>query len=256
MSRIFSGDYHNLKDMQLVDMHCHSRLSDSKHSAEDILKKAKKLGIGICITDHNNIDSSLSIQKKIFSIPSVELTSSESCDILAYFPSAKDASSFYNKNILNHRAKERFFIKLWRLDKTAAELIEKLQDYNALTAIAHPFSAPPKDSYRFFCKKNYLLKKVDAIEGYNGMMPQYRNRPALAWANSISKPVIAGSDSHNVNHIGLAMTACFASSPLEFLEQIRKDKNYIVVNKKLTVIERYSTNVAILARNLVWRKAT
>ena len=38
-----------------VDMHLHSNYSDGSANVISLLKKAKKMGIGLAITDHNEV---------------------------------------------------------------------------------------------------------------------------------------------------------------------------------------------------------
>ena len=57
------------KDMAVVDMHCHTNLSDGRDSADLMIRQAEKLNIGISITDHNRIAASLEACKRIFSVP-------------------------------------------------------------------------------------------------------------------------------------------------------------------------------------------
>jgi len=71
-----------------IDMHHHSTVSDGSKSPKEIAQHARSKGIGVCITDHNAIQGSLALCREgIFTIPSIEVTSCNQKDILAYFPS-------------------------------------------------------------------------------------------------------------------------------------------------------------------------
>ena len=63
----------------MIDMHVHTRYSDGLNSTRAIAQKAVELGIGIAITDHNEIRGALEIDKEpaILSIPGIEITSQE-----------------------------------------------------------------------------------------------------------------------------------------------------------------------------------
>ena len=51
------------KGMCLVDMHFHTRYSDTYTRVSSILKRAERLGIGVAITDHNEIEGALKARK-------------------------------------------------------------------------------------------------------------------------------------------------------------------------------------------------
>ena len=65
------------KDHTIVDLHFHSHYSDGLNRIPKIAKRAKKLGIGIAITDHNEILGALEMDAHddVFSIPGIEITS-------------------------------------------------------------------------------------------------------------------------------------------------------------------------------------
>ena len=63
----------------VVDLHFHSNYSDGYNSIPAIVEKALELGIGIALTDHNEIRGAveLSAHRDVFSIPGIEITSKE-----------------------------------------------------------------------------------------------------------------------------------------------------------------------------------
>ena len=89
------------KNFSLVDMHVHTEYShDCTTKLSDILKKAKKLGVGIAITDHNEVRGCLKALKSKnppLIIPGIEICSKEAKEVLAYFYSPSELEDFYIK---------------------------------------------------------------------------------------------------------------------------------------------------------------
>lgn len=254
MNKIIFGEIGRKKELEgikLIDMHNHSTFSDGDNKPEEIISRAKELNIGVCITDHNEIKGSLQICKEVLSIPSTELTSSDSHDFLAYFNSEKDATEFFKKKIEGKKLKTGLF-KMWKLNIPNAEMIDILKDYNALIALPHPFTHRPKNSYKYFEKNKNLgvLKKIDAIEGINGMLRPGRNKKAIEWASLINKPIIGGTDSHNMKYLGNIVTGCFAETRTEFIEEIRKGNNYVIVRNEIGFVSRGFAGLNILKNNI------
>ena len=75
------------KHYTVVDMHFHTHYSDGSSAVEEIANRVRELGIGIAITDHNDIRGAIEIHKDtgIFSIPGIEITSKEGAHLLIYF---------------------------------------------------------------------------------------------------------------------------------------------------------------------------
>ena len=44
-----------IKHFTVIDLHFHSRYSDGSNTVKQIVKQARELGVGIAITDHNDI---------------------------------------------------------------------------------------------------------------------------------------------------------------------------------------------------------
>ncbi len=243
----------DLKDLQkegliFLDMHSHTNLSDGSQSFQEYIEYSKKNNFNICITDHNEIKGSLQI--KDFTLYGSEVTSSECMDLLVYFDKPKDLESFY-KHLENKRIKEYGF-KFHKTGLSVMELIDFAKNLNALIAIPHPHTKHPKKSYSFFNKNSenkQLLKKVDAVEVMNSMMSNAANKKAIEWAKEINKAAIASSDAHSLKYLGYGLTACYASSKEEFIEQIRKKKS-MVYSKEINNLSRYLEGLDIMLKNI------
>jgi len=147
--------------LTLVDMHTHTRLSDGAHHYEQAIEKAKREGIGLCITDHNEIRGSLKVEG-VFTLYGAEITTKELYDILLYFSSKKSLSEFYSKYLENARIKE-FRFRFHKTKISTAELLDYAKDFNALTIIAHPHTYHPKKSYNFFDENKADLEEKEQI---------------------------------------------------------------------------------------------
>ena len=85
----------------VVDLHFHSRYSDGMNRVWQIAKRVRQRGIGIAITDHNDIRGSVEIDeyKDILSIPGIEVTSQEGSHILIYFYGIESLKHFFKEYI-------------------------------------------------------------------------------------------------------------------------------------------------------------
>ena len=135
--------------LMCVDLHLHSSYSDSTTTLNLLLQRARRLGIGLAITDHNHIMGSLKAftrQKKVMIIPSIELTSTENIDLIPYFYNMAELVEFYNKYVVKTKTPNRGF-DFNKLKWTTSELIDHLKKYNCLINIPHPFAPYPKNAY-------------------------------------------------------------------------------------------------------------
>jgi len=88
------------KHHSVVDMHFHTHYSDGFSAVEEIANRVCELGIGIAITDHNDIRGAVEIHKdtSILSIPGIELTSKEGPHLLIYFYDIESLERFYENH--------------------------------------------------------------------------------------------------------------------------------------------------------------
>lgn len=243
--------YDKIKDMMKVDMHSHSVFSDGEGDVLSLVRRAKKLGIGVCITDHNEIKGSLGICKKIkFSIPSIEVTSREAYDLLVYFYSVGELKTFYNKYVKDKGIKSLVF-DFKRLKWSTEELLDYIKKYNCVLSLAHPITYRPKNSYLYLQKKPKLIRKVPCVEVINSAMHERDNKKVVSWAKELNKKITGGSDAHMLKYLGYGLTASYADNVNEFLDNIMKRKN-IVVGRSLSATSKISSQAIIFGRNLKW----
>ena len=188
-----------------IDMHVHSVASDGLSDAKIIVKKAKKLGIAIAITDHNAASQSIAASKNkigVTAIPGIEVTCKEGPHILFYFYSSRDLNCFFKKYV-QPNYKEVFTSNL---NIGVLDLMRASNKLNGLAIAAHPFSPGLCGSYVTFGKNDEFIKNISGVEGINSSVTNYINERAVYWAKKINKPSIAGSDAHNIWYMGMAYT--------------------------------------------------
>lgn len=239
------------KNYTLVDMHVHTKYShDSLTSINNLVKKASSLKIGVAITDHCRAEGAMeaSKQKEVMIIPGIEVNSKENKELLLYFYSAKDLWDFYSKNIekqlliqKQHKYKVAKTVGAFKIGLSMEEVIELAGDYNCLKSIPHPFTLPPRRSHRFFSKKkrSAMLEMIEAVEVLNASMIPRMNKLATNWAVKNDKAYTGGSDAHVLSEVGHALVACQADDVEEFLDYIKKKKNFVIGREiKLSVAAR------------------
>lgn len=211
---------------ECIDMHCHSTFSDGCSTISHIRDACKKLGIGIAVTDHNEIKGALAIAgfKEIRSIPGIEVSSSEGIHTLFYFHDKTEIQQFYSRIVEKNRRKENPFSCI---NASLAEIIDESRRYSCLISSSHPF-APARTGIHAFMKDpefRKLMRKIPCIEAINSSNTAGRNKKAVEWGNSLKKKFTAGSDAHLTSMIGLAVTAAGCGgkfSPGSFLGQVEK----------------------------------
>lgn len=240
------------KGFVCADLHLHSTYSDGIGAPGEILKKARRLGITVSITDHNKVEGSVkaynSDKKRI--IPGIELTTQDAHDLLVYFYNIGEIEEFYNKYIKGNKIINSGF-NLNRLTYSNKEMFDILKKYNCLTALAHPCAPYPKKSFNYFKKQD--LKYLDAIEVINATAVSHKkNLKSLAWASYLEKPLVGTSDAHDYENIGKAVVA-IKDSANNFLDQIKKKKNF-VIGYEIGFKDFISSSWRLIKHNFVLRK--
>lgn len=239
----------DINEMIKLDMHSHTTYSDGHHNVEMAIKVAKEKKIGLCITDHNRIQGSLNIckGKGVFSIPGIEVTGRDFIDLLIYFYSTRDMKAFYYTYVRGHEVPDHGF-QFHRLTWYTSEIINIAKKFNAFIVVPHPDARKPKNSYKFFRKREEMLSNVDAIEGINSLIKRKSNLLAIGWAETLGKPITGSSDAHFYQQIGNAVTCTNESTIEGFLEAIRKKHN-VVVGMEVSLWNKLYSNYKIFRAN-------
>ena len=164
------------------DLHIHSKYSpDGVLEAKEIVKIAKKKGLkGIAITDHDTIKGGIKgkeFESEDFNIIVGSEKKTEIGEIIGLF--------------LSQEIKSR----------DASSVVSEIKDQNGLIIIPHPFDEMRHSAFQPSADDT---KFIDAIEVFNSRCVfQKYNDNALQFAETHKLGIVAGSDAHFANEIGL-----------------------------------------------------
>ncbi|NHJ39239.1 MAG: PHP domain-containing protein [Asgard group archaeon] len=169
--------------MVRIDMHIHTNYSDGTDSVVELIRHAEKIGLdGIAITDHDTFEGlhkALDVETDLIIIPGIEISTSKG-HILAY--GLTDGE-----------------IEIGLSPKETVDIIHKM---GGIAVAAHPF-----DPFRLGIKKEIYEVKCDALEVINGCITiKHYNKKAFKTALKLDMPMVAGSDGHLIEEIGICWT--------------------------------------------------
>jgi predicted metal-dependent phosphoesterase TrpH len=227
----------------VVDLHFHSRYSDGFNHVQTIAARARKLGIGVAITDHNAVQGAVTIDryKDILTIPGIEVTSAEGAHVLVYFYDIESLVDFYETSVKPFMGKD----VMASLSLAMETIIERARSYRSLVVFPHPHSAvytgicnPMFSEYR----QARLLEQADGIEVINaGNLKRWNLKCALLGFN-LGKTMTAGSDGHNLFQLGKAVTYTDpASDRALFLDALAAGRNG-VIGKETHLLQKGISN--------------
>jgi predicted metal-dependent phosphoesterase TrpH len=162
-----------------LDLHVHTKHSqDCYCSVAEVVEAAKRAGLkGIAITDHDSVGGNAEAAKlsseEFLVIPGVEISS-------------KDG------HILGLGVSESI-----PRDLPASETVELIRGQGGIAVAAHPFGLARKIGSVF-------KARFDAVEVYNSRTYFMSNTLARRFAERNHLPMVAGSDAHCPDEIGLA----------------------------------------------------
>lgn len=195
----------------IAELHCHSIYSSDGHApVECMLSYAKNNGLGaIAITDHNTSKGSmlavrLSKQYDIIVIPGIEIDSDDEKGQIV----ALGTNESFSGNML--------------------DVIDKIHTAGGIAVAAHPFGGMGSPAFR----NKELIKKLDAVEAFNGLAFSWQNEKALKLARRLKKPVTSGSDAHTLEELGTAACKIPGSSVSSIIKAIKNGK--VIIPKKKT----------------------
>lgn len=186
------------------DLHIHSRYSDGKAGVEDILRVARRKGLsGIAVTDHNTLEGSMAAQrvcrsryKGMIIIRGVEIDTSEGHLIVLGVDEMPETG------------------------RTPEETIEEAHDLGGIAVLPHP--------YHLFRHSIGRIPPVDAVEVCNSKyILGISNLRAKLEARRRSIPMVAGSDAHVEEAVGLGVTILNAANEDDVLDEIIKNRTRI-----------------------------
>ncbi|MEE0946935.1 MAG: PHP domain-containing protein [Acutalibacteraceae bacterium] len=222
--------------MYLYELHCHtletSRCASS--SGKDYIKLYKDMGYsGIFITDHffngnTCVDPNLPWEERVgefmtgYKIAKEE-GEKQGIDVFFGFE-----YSYRWCHLLTYGLDEQ-----WLLDNpdilslSPADYLKKVREDGGMVIHAHPF----RDGVELV---RLFPDLVDGIEVYNASQPDEANRRALAYAEMLSLPTVAGSDIHSVNKTVLGAVG-FESKIThinDFINKVKTNQAHIIKNRR------------------------
>jgi len=227
----------------VVDMHFHTRFSDGRNSIKATAKRARKLGIGIGITDHNTIDGAVELDRyeDILSIPGIEITSKTGSHLLVYFYRLESLKKFYDKDVKPYLGNDI----MSSLSLEVEEIIHRAKAFKSLTIFPHPYCGVYTGIHNSALSKNRLSRFLDMIDGIEvinaGNLNRWNLRCALLGFN-LNKAIIGGSDGHTLSHMGKAVSYSRCKNKRKnFLDAIKKKQNK-VMGKEIDFFKKFASN--------------
>ena len=218
------------KGYTMIDMHVHTRFSDSYSRIGKVLAKAEKMGIGVAITDHNEIQGVLrafELNSPVLVIPGIEVGTLEGPHVLIYFSALGDMMDFYETHIADHKSEDPYT----NTSVSIKDLVVNASQYDSLISVAHPFSHAytnvPRSIMNGVTDPSFF-DYVDAVEVLNGAVSKSRNAKAGEFAASLHMKYTGGSDSHSLFEVGSIVTCAKAKTISEFLQSIKEARNLVV----------------------------
>jgi predicted metal-dependent phosphoesterase TrpH len=229
----------------------HTNFSDGRCSPEEVVQQARELGIGVAVTDHNEIQGAIEVcrQKRVLTIPGIEVTSRLGTHILVYFYDIKSLERFYTQDI-------RPFMGngvMSATELTLEEIIPRARAYKSVVIFPHPYCAAYTGVQNTFFtrhRQKRLLGMADGVEVINaGNLKRWNLKSAVLGFN-LDKSITGGSDGHARNHIGRAVT--YASCPKNrraFLDAVLA-KRCKVIGKEVDLFRKVADNSRKLGPNI------
>jgi predicted metal-dependent phosphoesterase TrpH len=235
----------------VVDLHFHSKYSDGNNTVSAIAKRALELGIGIAITDHNEIKGAVEIDRYqgILNVPGIEVTSREGTHLLIYFYDIKSLKRFYKKDVQPNMGHDIMSSTCLEME----EIIRRARAFETIVVFPHPYSATftgIQNTYFSEDRLERLFEMVDGIEVINAEnLTKWNLRSALLGFN-LGKGITGGSDGHRLPQMGRAV--CYAPCKKDrraFLDAI-KGRQTQVVGKETDIIRKVRSNGVKLRMNI------
>ena len=235
----------------VVDLHFHSHYSDGYNSVETIAQKVRELGIGIAITDHNEIRGAIEIAqyRDILSIPGIEMTSAEGTHILIYFYQLNHLETFYNDHVIPFMGNDIMSSTSLPMEK----IIRRARKFKTVIIFPHPYCGVYtgiQNSYFSQERRDRIFSMVDGVEVINSENMKISNLRSALLGFNLNKSITGGSDGHRVTQMGKVVTyASCRSNRKVFLDAIKKKKTK-VVGKEIDLIRKVTSNGVKLRNNI------
>ncbi len=235
----------------VVDLHFHTHYSDGLNSVKVVADRARELGIGVAITDHNEIQGAVEIaaEKDVLSIPGIEVTSAEGAHLLVYFYSIAGLKKFYKNEIKPFMGHDLMSSSGLMME----EIIQRARKYRSVVVFPHPYSAMYTGicSYQFPKDRlDMLLHMCDGIEAINSENVKKWNLKSALLGLNLNKAITGGSDGHTLYHMGKVVTYSDCKPTRKaFLDAVRL-KEARVIGKEINFLRKVTSNGVKLKTSL------
>lgn len=235
----------------VVDMHFHTCYSDGHNTIPQISDTARRLAIGLAVTDHNEIRGAIELaaQGDILCIPGIEVTSVEGSHVLVYFYTAADLERFYRKAVVPAMGTDI-------MSSTSLEMetiIEAARRFPSVVVFPHPYSAAYtgiQNSYFSEERRLALYEMVDGIEVINAENMNKWNLQSTVLGFNVGKGITGGSDGHRVSQMGRSVTCATCPPEREAFLQAVKSGQTRVVGKEIDLLRKVTSNTIKLKHNI------
>jgi predicted metal-dependent phosphoesterase TrpH len=212
------------KGYTAVDMHIHTHHSDAAIRIPSLINRARHLGIGVAVTDHNEIQGAIEAGQQspgVLLIPGIELNSLEGPHILLYFYSPAELADYFATLVKGDLKKGQYRV----LQLPVEKILESAEDYHCVKVAAHPFGYFGINRGVLKCIDNKTLppgtmEHIDGIEVICGAMSREINEKAAGYAGEHDLPITGGSDAHVLPAMGGVVTCVKADTIGGFLDGI------------------------------------
>lgn len=222
-------NYPELKAQGLlgVDMHFHTQYSlDAVSKLDNVLRKARKLGIGVAVTDHNAVRGAVLASKNklgVFVVPGIEVTCAKGVHIMCYFHSVAELKEFYTKKLSPLMQKNPFFVNV-----DPQHFIDTTQEhYNCIIGAPHPY-APGAIGLQKIKLSKKTEKNIKLIEALNGYEFHKSNLKSINWAAIANKGITGGSDGHTTRELGRVLTCTYEHDAESFFKSLQRRKSFVI----------------------------
>jgi predicted metal-dependent phosphoesterase TrpH len=235
----------------VVDLHFHTRYSDGMNTVRQVAKRVRQLGIGIAITDHNEINGAVEIDQyeDILSIPGIEITSREGSHLLIYFYGVESLTHFFKEHVQPNMGNGL----MSSIALPMEEIIEKVRAFKTVVILPHPYCA----AYTGVCNPQFSMARqkrlfdlVDGVEAINSENLKKWNLRCAVLGFNLNKTVVGGSDGHALYQIGKVVSYADCKRTREaFLDAVSK-KQSKVIGKEIDIFRKVTSNGLKLRTNL------
>ncbi|NNG01669.1 MAG: hypothetical protein HKM93_19950 [Desulfobacteraceae bacterium] len=234
----------------VVDLHFHSTYSDGINTVPEIVDLARRMHIGVSVTDHNCIGGAVEIDQyeDLLSIPGIELTTVEGTHLLVYFYDVASLEKFYIDDVEPYMGNGVMSSLSLRME----EIIDRAKVHRSVIIFPHPYCA----AYTGVCNLQFPMERleklyslVDGVEVINSGNINKWNLKCAVLGFNLNKSITGGSDGHNINQMGRAVTYADCANDRESFLNAVIQRDTKVIGKEIALLRKFTSNSRKLRAN-------